>query len=517
MSLIGAALLLLPPLAAGQTPAPKFPLGQDTTYVTGPLDAEGYIDYEAALNERLGKGVTPKTNANALLWKALGPAPEGGNRMPPAFFRRLGIEEPPPRGDYLVALDAFLKGRINFEAGGWEELYDKQTRASQRPWKASDFPHLADWLKANEKPLAVAVEATKRPGWFNPLVSRRPQPGSLLGARLSGVQKCRELARALICRAMLRVQEGKFDDAWQDLLASHRLGRLVARGATQIELLVGIAIHQITSNATLAYLERAPLTSRQVLDRLKELQALPPMPPLADKIALGERFTYLDCVQMVRRGGVGMMEGLAGGRATKPTPKEEQALSSIDWTPVLRQGNRCYDRLAAALLLKDAAARQKAIARVEEDITALKKDAVDYAGVFKAIVEGGDPGKQVSKAIGNVLIGLLLPAAGKVQTAHDRAEQTQRNLHLAFALAAYRRDHGRYPAKLADLAPRHLPAVPDDLFSDKPLIYRPSEKGYLLYSVGVNGKDDGGRWQDDDPPGDDLSVRVPLPPRKEKK
>jgi hypothetical protein len=42
-------------------------------------------------------------------------------------------------------------------------------------------------------------------------------------------------------------------------------------------------------------------------------------------------------------------------------------------------------------------------------------------------------------------------------------------------------------------------------------------KGYLLYSVGVNGKDDGGRQFDDDPPGDDLSVRMPLPELKRKK
>ena len=43
------------------------------------------------------------------------------------------------------------------------------------------------------------------------------------------------------------------------------------------------------------------------------------------------------------------------------------------------------------------------------------------------------------------------------------------------------------------------------------MIYRPAEKGYLLYSVGVNGLDDGGRSYGDDPPGDDLVVRMPQP------
>jgi hypothetical protein len=31
-----------------------------------------------------------------------------------------------------------------------------------------------------------------------------------------------------------------------------------------------------------------------------------------------------------------------------------------------------------------------------------------------------------------------------------------------------------------------------------------------LYSVGLNGKDDGGRSYGHDPPGDDLAVRMPL-------
>src|SRR5262249_30330644 len=120
-------------------------------------------------------------------------------------------------------------------------------------------------------------------------------------------------------------------------------------------------------------------------------------------------------------------------------------------------------------------------------------------------------GKVIGKTLGNVLIRLLAPAIRKVQQTHDRASQTERNLHVAFAMAAYHKDNGSYPAKLTDLAPKYLATVPDDLFAGKPLIYKPSEKGYLFYSVGPNGKDDGGHWYDDDPPGDDLRVKMPLP------
>jgi hypothetical protein len=514
-----APLLLSLLLPAQDRPAPKVPLGKDTTVVTGPLDEEGYVDYEAALNDRLGKGVRPETNANVLLWKALGPNPEGPRGMPAEYFKRLGMEEPARDGHYFVGLGAYLRDHVKLNQEQIKEGLDQQGRAGARPWAAKDYPHIAGWLEANEKPVALVVEATRRPDYFNPLVSRPGErgPGGLIGALLPGVQKCRELVAALAARAMLRTREGKFDDAWQDLLACHRLARLVARGATLIEALVGIAVEQITAQADLAYLEHAGLTSRQAADRLKDLQALPPLPPLADKIDLGERFMYLDCVQLVRRGGIGMMEGLAGGRPRKPTPEELRALEQIDWAPALRDGNRWYDRLAAASRRETRAEREKALEGIEEDLKALKQEAAGPGNLARFLVGKTPPDRMAGKAIGNVLIGLLMPATRKVQGAFDRAEQIRTNLQVAFALAAYHADHGRYPARLDDLAPKYLAAVPGDLFSGKGLIYRPQTQGYLFYSVGVNGKDDGGRWYDDDPPGDDPGVRMPLPGLKPKK
>jgi hypothetical protein len=519
MSLTAAPLLLFLILPAEGKPAPKVPLGKDTTVVSGPLTRDGYVDYEAALNDRLGKGITPGRNANALLWKALGPAP-GGKGMPAEFFKRLGIEEPPQGGAYFIGLHKYASDHLKLERGQFDGLYDQQSRAAVRPWAAKEYPHIAAWLKANEKPLALVVEATRKPDYFNPLVSRGDErgPGGLIAALLPSVQKCRELANALAARAMLRVAEGKFDAAWQDLLACHRLARLVARGATLIEALVGIAIEQITSQADLAYLERANLTSGQARDRLKDLQALPPLPPLADKIDLGERFVYLDCVQRFRRGGVGALQELDGRPARKPTAVELWALGFIDWAPAMREGNRWYDRLAAAACLQGRAERERALDRIEEELKALRKRATGPGNFAWRLALGKDlPDREVGKAVGDVLISLLMPAVRKVQGAYDRAEQVRRDLHVAFALAAYRADRGRYPAKLAELAPKYLAAVPGDLFSGKPLVYRPSEEGYLLYSVGVNGKDEGGRWYDDDPPGDDPSVRMPLPPLKGRK
>jgi hypothetical protein len=513
--MVGAPLLLLLLLGAEDKPSPKFPLGKETTYVTGPLDKEGYIDYEAALNDQFGKGITPQNNANVLLWKALGPRPEGGERVPAEFFRRLGIEEPPERGDYLIDLKRYIKDHLQIDPDESDAIYDQHSRAGQRPWTAKEFPHIATWLKANEKPLAVAVDATKRPAYFNPLIASRTEEGRgvLIGALLPGVHKCRELANALAARAMLRVGEGKFAEAWQDLLACHRLGRLVARGATLVEPIVGIAIDSRASTADLAYLDRAKQSSKQLQERLNDLQGLPPLPPIADKIDFGERLIFLDSLQMISRGRLDLV---AGGRAKKPNPEQLKAQEPV-WETALRTGNRWYDRKAAALRLEDRAARNEELAKIAAHLKALNSDAAGLANAIKLIQKKDPPDKVVGNAIGDAVICRMMPNAGKLQEAYDRTEQAQRNLQIAFALAGYHRHHGRYPATLDDLAPKYLAAVPNDLFSGKSLIYRPSEKGYLFYSVGVNGIDEGGRSYDDNPRGDDLSVRMPLPELKQKK
>ena len=514
-AIILPALLLV--CGADDKPAPpKLPLGKETTYVTGPLDKQGYIDYEAALNAELSKGVTSENNANALLILALGPAPEGGDGLPPEYFKWLDIPIPPKEGNYVVGVYAVAHDQLGISGERLEALYEFQSRATQRPWSAKDGAPLAEWLKANEKPLAIVHEAVKRPRYFSPLCSRRKEGegSNLIGVLLPGVQKCRELASALSCRAMLRINDGKFDDAWADILACHRLGRLMTQGATLIETLVGIAICQIASNATLTYLERADLTSKQALDRLKDLRGLPPLVPIADNIDVGERMMGLDALQNIRRNGAKGFASLIG-EPSIVIPDEKKALEVMDWVATMQTMNKWYDRMAAAMRLKDRAARLKAFEKIEEEFVKFKTALSDEEKVKKLLKEK-DAGKEIGKALGNVLMSLLSPAVHKVQIAHDRATQVQQNLHVAFAMAAYKKDAGRYPAKLADLAPKYLAAVPGDLFSGKALIYKPTEKGYLFYSVGPNGKDDGGRWYDDEPRGDDPRVKMPLPELKKR-
>jgi hypothetical protein len=501
----------------------KFTISKETTYVTGPLGKDGKIDYVAALNDRLRQGVTPANNANVLLWMALGPHPERAG-TPAEFFEWLGIPAPPEQGDYFIDLSRYIKDNLRIEPGEAADAIKRQLdRSVQQPWSAQQHPHLASWLKANGKPLALVVEATKRSHYFSPLVLAKTENNwsSLLNAVFSGVPMNRKLANALAARAMLRAGEGATDDAWQDLLACHRLGLLVGRGGTLIEGLVGVSIDNVASKADLAFLDRAKLTDRGIESCLRDLQKLPPVPDMANKLELGERFVFLETTQMLARGGIQDLQSLLGITGTKECmPTAERIPEGINWDVTLRMGNGWYDRMAAAMREKDFTSRKRKFEQIDRDLKASKKKFEDAKQELEAILRDDKQtaaaankaaGDIVGEAIGVVLMGMFIPAGDKVQQAADRARQVQDNVCVAFALARYKRDHGGYPKELNALAPRYLQRVPLDLFSDKAIIYRVTENGYLLYSAGANGKDEGGRGYGEEPPGDDLSVRMPLP------
>ncbi|HEY7326372.1 MAG TPA: hypothetical protein VH592_01940 [Gemmataceae bacterium] len=511
--LLSVSLLAAKDDEDAKKPKPRFPLGKETTYVTEPLDTDGYIDYAAALNERLRRDVTPENNANVLIWKALGPRSEGAP-MPEEFFKWLEIKPPPEVGDYFIPMGRYAREQLKLAPRpGVIAIQEELSLCSQRAWKASEHPNIAAWLKANEKPLAVALEATKRTHYYSPLVSKRTrkEPEPLFLALMPSMEQCRRLAQALAARAFLRIDEGRFEDAWQDLLACHRIGRHLAQGAANIELLVGIIIDSNAGRADLAFLERAHLKSEQINKCLRDLRALPPMPVAADKMDLGERFMILDVVVILDRDGV---ESLVAAQ------EEEQFLRFFQRKPnyesTLRNVNHLYDRMAKAMRGKDRKTRQKELAPIGKELAELDMKIPKLRPTKLELLLSKDRDKIVGEYIGNLVIGSLTPAVHRVQNASDQCEQNQNNLYLAFALAAYHRDHGRYPKELGALAPKYLDRIPDDVFSEKPLIYRPDENGYLLYSVGVNGQDEQGRTSDDQPQGDDLSIRMPLPKLKQK-
>jgi hypothetical protein len=182
---------------------------------------------------------------------------------------------------------------------------------------------------------------------------------------------------------------------------------------------------------------------------------------------------------------------------------------AIDWDLILRITNPWYDRMAAAMRGPTRSHRREALDEIAEDVRTLTKQAQDWMAL--ALPALADPRLAFSVRLGRILIALTSPALSAAANAEDRGFMQLELTKLAFALAAYRADNGGYPAKLADLTPKYLAEVPKDIFTDAELHYAREGDGYLLYSVGANGKDDGGKSYDDrkeDEDWDDLTIRM---------
>jgi hypothetical protein len=64
---------------------------------------------------------------------------------------------------------------------------------------------------------------------------------------------------------------------------------------------------------------------------------------------------------------------------------------------------------------------------------------------------------------------------------------------VAVAIERYRREHREaMPARLDDLVPGYLDALPVDPYSGRGLLFRAEARSYAIYSLGPNRRDDNG-------------------------
>jgi hypothetical protein len=534
----GEAVKGPPGKEAAKVPPGGIKVSRETTFITEPLRKDGSVDYLAALNQRYSQGVTPENNAAMLFLQAMGPG-EINKDIRERFFKMLGIEPLAEKGLYLEHFPEFFERKHpEIPAPNLSKIASKQyERIMDRPWSKTEFPVAAGWLEENQLQLDVIVAATKRPRFYTPMLTYGGEGGLLIATLLPLARQSRDAARALRARAMFRIDSGKGEEAWQDLLACHRLARLVSEGAFLVDGLVAMAIEGIAIHGDAVLAHEGKLTAEQAQRFAAELRKLPPMGKMVDKNNWSERFMYLDCVYAVARKGPAEISKLswvppARGRfdwlfsvvtankmAGAPPAKGRfdwlnrlVGAVLIDWNEPMRMGNQWYDRLVAGMSNPNRKERDAALAQFERDVKRTAADVRDLRVFLRDVASSGSLRTATGRTMGRIFIALLMPALTAVVNAEDRAVTSEGMTQVVFALAAYRADHGSYPADLAALVPKYLPAVPEDLFSGGPIRYKREDTGYIVYSVGINRKDDGGRTFGegaDDEGCDDWVIRVP--------
>ena len=100
-----------------------------------------------------------------------------------------------------------------------------------------------------------------------------------------------------------------------------------------------------------------------------------------------------------------------------------------------------------------------------------------------------------------MLAKFIVPSLSRAPVSYFRTITHCRIAATMLAIRLYTVDHlGKPPEKLIELVPAYLPAIPGDpMIANQPLKYIPRETDPILYSVGSNFIDDGGKTTPTDP------------------
>jgi hypothetical protein len=463
----------------------KIPIGLETTYFIKPLKQDGTVDYVRIINDAHSKNVTPKENAVVLLYQAMGRLGQSD-----AFFAALGTP------DFKEPERVFQQPDEKVDSA----VYD---RALLEPWTAELSPALAQWLDMNQPAMELVIEASRKNQYYSPWVIGEKE--SLIMVLLPGCQRIREVARAFVIRAMFKLGKEDVAGVWNDLMVVHRLGRLVGRGPSIIELLVGFAVEQSAISGELQVLART--TDASLLEKFNtDLESLSPHATVKEKIGFGERVMFLDWLTKVANGVVDRSEIdelVLPEQAFKDAPVDF-ILANLDWYETLRRFNNFYSQVTRQL---DNPSYSQQIQKVEisrkysrDETTLLLKQPDKIRKLSPA---------ELTEYFAPFVIETLVHDSGRVSDAQFRAEQTFSHVRIAIALSRWHLEHGSYPESLDVLVPVFLGKAPVDRFIDEPLFYKKTAEGCRFYSVGSNEADNDGAE-------DDLLVRLRVPGAVEK-
>ena len=467
-------------------------LSHATTRIVSPLHEDGTPDYAAALAARAGPDLVPADNAAALYWLAFGPEPiEPPHRR--EFFAELGIEVPPEDGTYLTDAP--------------EGIPDYQHLLA-RPWSAEEAPQVAEWVRRNEQPLDLIVEGAFRPRYLVPIV-----PGDALIVGLARTHTPATQSRDLLgLRAMLRLGASDVPRAWRDLQALHRMAVHVSQGFI-IDRMVAASVEATALSGSVALAHHAALPAAQALACLRELDAVPQLAKVADVADTWERSFFLDSIVHVSRLAPDEQQDWLG-RAVRPRGSGRLA---VDWNVPLLRANRIMDALVEIARTPDGPERRRLLDQLGEEHVAEVERRREVSTMRAALrwLAGETLGAMTTEAVGSLLIATYCVDIEHPLRVEELGAMLRELARLAFPLAAYRADHGAYPASLDLLVPAYVAALPADRFHrGRPPVYRRAEdgQGYVLYSVGPDGTDGGGT----EGTSDDLVFRVPAPNERPK-
>jgi hypothetical protein len=368
------------------------------------------------------------------------------------------------------------------------------------------------WIAQHQSAIDLFRQASKKPvfgflvgkdgSWHDETLWPERSVGrewdvSLISIQLPYLNECRAIAMTLALDAKIAANAGDSERARVDIEAIFELAAQVKDAHKElINSLVGVGCRSVGIDALAELLTQKPsifsdATWRDFAHALSRVRSASDLLRLEE-----EREFFHDVLQRcytddghgdgrLTVAGIRYLADISAvtGNQTPTTEATAAVLLAPAMLPVLASrrelldlNDRMFDRTAAnyGLPLRDVTATSSRWLMESREST---WDQIRYGMVLA-----------------------ILPSLDRPQASAERLLGMQEGLETAIALELFKRHTGSYPATLGDLVPGLLPAIPADRITGEPIRYRLIDGKPLIYSVGFDRIDDGGRLADPNNP-----------------
>lgn len=427
---------------------------------------EGYIDFVEKLNETRSANVSHEKNAATDLLHLIGPA-GGSEKQWTWCWSALKSDNAIPQGPFFKPF------------GEIEESIDLDTvnKLTRTFWKNDDYPAVARWIQENTIPLGTLVQSLEKEQYFMP-IGNGDANQSMMSCEMPTLMRIREVSKLVAIRAMNHFAREEYEEGLDNVHRIHQLGRVVGSGGFLIEMMIGVDICDRASRAEWELIVSGSVPKEVLLAYLQKKRQLGPLPEVSNCIA-SEQLMNLDCVQLLKKGE---WEGL------EIVPQK----SSFDMEFAFDEVNKVYDSISDAMTKNqdDFSETIRSIKVVEKN----QRKIVDL-GAGERLSQLSESEESRSRFLGRVMIANAFPAFSQIYTGETRCKTWTQLSEMAFRLEIHKLDTGSYPKQLNEVAleeERQFLLI-DSFSSNQAFQYQRTDDGYKLYSVSMNGMDNGGK------------------------
>ena len=411
-------------------------------------------------------------------------------RFPPPFLLAVlftigqdHLQPPRPRlhnpVDYVAWINGTYGGSIKVNAAdkyraAFDAYVAPSMEASEQEWaqglQRSDEggpSNAAAWILANKRSLQLFREATEIRDCFFP--RRHPESGQLSDVLFPDLAHEVIMTRLLYEKARGQLDSGDVDGAVEDLI-------LVMRAARHLDALPSM-FEWIASRTSVVVVYKTLIEWLAVGDRPLNYEAtLRKLMHEDMSFLVPRRRILMNKIKIMSWDVFQHMRIVDGEEKLFQTQSDLNiAVAELD-----RLAEPYFDlfteEYAKARVLSEELDSRLTLDSIKDRVT--RAHATPHALAIWTFVD----------RYGNVLDWVW-----KYAVVHREAMTARNAAYALLAINAHKAKHGHWPNSLAAAMPGVLAAYKEDPFSGKDLVYRPDEGKPVLYSVGLDGKDDGGK------------------------